>query len=145
MAADVRHRVLDAEADVKPRSDDPADRIPGKASPVLPIWFACLAPPVAAILHLQVSYVLEHVACSTQSRIGLHVASLLLLGLVASGGLVSRQQWVKLGSANPDNEPGPVGTRRLMALLGMIGAVIFSLFILAQWFPTFLLGPCIRT
>jgi hypothetical protein len=130
---------------VKARSDDPADRIPEKPWPVVPIWFACLAPPVAAILHLQASYVLEHVACSTQSRIGLHVVSLLLLGLVGWSGFVARRQWVKLGSANPENHPGPVGTRRLMALFGMIGALIFSLFILAQWFPAFVLGPCIRT
>jgi hypothetical protein len=32
-----------------------------------------------------------------------------------------------------------------MALLGMIGAGIFTLFILAQWFPNAMLPVCIRT
>jgi hypothetical protein len=52
---------------------------------------------------------------------------------------------VRLGSDDPAQLPGPLGTRRLMALLGMIGSGIFGLFILAQWFPTFILSTCVRT
>ena len=127
------------------RSDDPRDRLPPRPWPVVPIWFAALAPPIAAITHLMFSYVLEHTACATQSKIQIHVVSVLLLAIVAWGGLIARREWIREGSDDPGQLPGPVGTRRLLALFGMIGAFIFGLFIVAQWFPTFVLGTCVRT
>ena len=144
MGSDVRAHLLDAEADVK-RSDDPQDRLPPSPRPVVAIWFATLAPPIAAILHLQFSFVLEHTACATQSKLQIHLLTALLIAIVLWAGLVARREWIREGSDDPDQLPGPVGTRRLMALLGMIGAFIFGLFILAQWFPTFVLGTCVRT
>jgi len=144
MAPDVRPHLLDAEADVK-RGDDPRDRLPPRPWPAVSIWFAVLAPPVAAISQLQFGYVLEHVACSTGSKLGIHLISVILLIVVLCGGLVARREWIREGSQDPQQLPGPVGTRRLMSLLGMIGALIFGLFILAQWFPSFVLAPCVRT
>jgi hypothetical protein len=111
----------------------------------VPIWFAALAPPIAAITHLQFSYVLEHTACATQSKVQIHVLAVVLIAIVVWAGLVARREWIREGSRDPDQLPGPVGTRRLMALFGMIGAFIFGLFIVAQWFPTFVLGTCVRT
>jgi hypothetical protein len=128
-----------------PRSDDPLDRIPESPLPVLPIWFATLGPPVAAIAHLQAMYVFEHAACATQSKTGLHIVTVILIGAVIWAGLVARSEWLKLGAEDPGQLPGPLGSRRLMALLGMIGAFVFGLFILAQWFPTLVLGTCVRT
>lgn len=127
------------------RSDDPQDRVPSRPWPVVPIWFAALAPPIAALTHLQFSFVLEHTACATQTKIQMHVLTIVLLGVVVWAGLVARREWIREGSDDPGQLPGPVGTRRLMALLGMIGAFIFGLFIIAQWFPNFLLGTCVRT
>ena len=145
MAPDVHARLLDAEVDVKPRSDNPVDRIPESPRPDVAIWFANLAPPIAAILHLQFSFVLEHTACATRNKVQMHVLSLGLLAIVVWAGLVAHREWVKLGSDDPAQLPGPLGSRRLLALLGMIGAFIFGLFILAQWFPNFILGTCVRT
>jgi hypothetical protein len=130
---------------MKPRSDDPLDRLPESPRPEFPVWFGSLAPPLAAILHLQFMYVLEHPACSTQSKIGLHAISIALLALDLLGGFVANREWVKLGGDDPGQLPGPLGSRRLLALFGMIGAFIFGLFILAQWFPTFVLPECVRT
>jgi hypothetical protein len=130
---------------MKPRSDDPMDRVPGSPSREIPIWFANLAPPVAALAHLQFSFVLEHPACSTQSKIGIHIITIVLLAIVIWAGLVARSEWRQLGADGPKQLPGPLGSRRLMALFGMIGAFIFGLFILAQWFPNLVLGPCVRT
>lgn len=130
---------------MKPRGDNPVDRIPGSPKAELSIWFANLAPPVTALAHLQFSYVLEHVACSTQARWQMHALSLFLLAVDIAAGLVARREWVKLGSDDPGQLPGPIGTRRLLALMGMIGAFIFGLFIVAQWFPSFVLPECVRT
>jgi hypothetical protein len=130
---------------VKPRGDYPADRLPASPKPEFAIWFANLAPPVAAILHLQFSYVLEHVACSTRANWQMHAVSIFFLAIDIAGGLVARREWIKLGSSDPEQLPAPLGTRRLMALMGMIGAFIFGLFIVAQWFPNFVLSECVRT
>ena len=129
---------------MKERSENPRDRVAGKVV-TWSSWFAALAPPIAAITHLQAMLVLEHTACSTQRTIQLHVASLILFAVVIIAGIVARREWVKLGSDDPGQLPGPLGSRRLLALFGMIGTGIFGLFILAQWFPTLLLGPCVRT
>jgi hypothetical protein len=128
-----------------PRSDNPSDRVPGSALADFPIWFAALAPPISALSHLQFLYIVEHTACATQNKIGLHLVSILFFVLDIAGGLVARREWLKLGADSPGQLPGPLGTRRLMALFGMIGALIFGLFIVAQWFPNLVLGACERT
>ena len=145
MDPDVCAHLLVAEDLVKKRSDDPLDRIPEKVRPLVPIWFAFLAPPIAAITHLQLSYVFEHTACSTRSMVQIHAATVILLAIDLIAGWMAHRQWVRLGGEPPGQLPGPVGSRRHMALEGMIGAGIFGLFILAQWFPNFVLGPCVRT
>jgi hypothetical protein len=130
---------------VKPQTDNPLDRIPESPKPSVGIWFALLGPPSAALLHLQMSYVFEHVACSTGSKLGIHIYTLLSLLIIAWAGLIARRHWIAEGSEGPGQHPGPLGTIRLMALSGMIGAGIFTLFVLAQWFPNIMLPVCIRT
>jgi hypothetical protein len=130
---------------MKPRSDDPVDRIPESPRPYIPIWFATLGSPIAAISHLQFVYILHHVACSTGTKWEMHAVSLFLLAVNVFAGLVARREWIKWGSEPPGQFGAPLGTRRLMALFGMIGAFIFGLFILAQWFPIFVLPECVRT
>jgi hypothetical protein len=130
---------------MKPQTDNPLDRVPESPKPSVGIWFSLLTPPSVALLHLQLSYVLEHVACSTGSKLQIHIYTIVSLVVVAVAGLVARRHWVELGSDDPGQHPGPVGSLRLMSLFGMIGSGIFTLFILAQWFPNFILPVCIRT
>ena len=145
MAADVHADLLDAEADLKKRSDDPIDRIPESIWRFVPVWFGALGAPIAALAHLQFSYVLGHTACSTGSKLGIHLISIVLLAIVIAAGIVAHHEWVKLGSEDPKQYPGPLGSWRFLALLGMIDTFIFGLFILAQWFPNLVLGTCVRT
>jgi hypothetical protein len=91
------------------------------------------------------SFVLEHVACATGTKIYIHVFSVLSLVLIAWAGVLAYRHWVAQGSDDPGQHPGPMGTIRLMALGGMIGSAIFTLFVLAQWFPNFILPVCTRT
>jgi hypothetical protein len=109
------------------------------------VWLGFLASPVAALMHLQLSYVFDHTSCSTGSTILIHVSTLVLIAIVVIGGIVSRSEWIKAGSGDPDQLPGPLGSRRLLSLGGILGSLIFGLFILAQWIPNLFLGPCIRT
>jgi hypothetical protein len=130
---------------MKPRSDDPLHRVPESVRPLVAIWFANLAPPIAALAHLQLSFVLEHAACATRSKIGIHVITAVLLAVVVWAGLLAHRKWVQFGADDPKQLPGPLGSNRLMALFGMIGAFVFGLFIVAQWFPNLVLGTCVRT
>lgn len=130
---------------MRKRSDDPLDRVPGRVGPDVPIWFALLAPPIAGLAHLSFSFILENTACVGGSKLQLHVVSVVLMAVVVWAGLVARRKWQEYGSSAPKQLPGPLGSRRLMALLGMIGAFVFGLIILAQWFPNVVLGPCVRT
>lgn len=130
---------------MKPMTDNSMDRVPESPRPVLGIWIAFVLPLLVALLHLQISYSLEHVACSTGSTIQIHIYTVVSLVVVVVCGLVARRHWISLGSADPGQHPGPVGSLRLMSLLGMIGSVMAVLFILAQWFPNFILPVCIRT
>ena len=145
MAPDVRADFLVAEDNVRERSDNPQDRVPGKLKPDVAVWLGFLASPAAALTHLQLSYVFDHTSCSTRSTVLIHAVSAVLLAIVVIAGIVSHREWVKVGSGDPGQLPGPVGSRRFLSLAGMLGAFIFGLFILAQWFPNLLLGPCIRT
>ena len=130
---------------MKPMTENPLDRIPESPKPSLGIWFGLLGPPMAALLHLQMSYALEHTACATGNKLQLHIWTAVCLIIVLAAGLIAHRHWVALGSEGPGEQPGPSGTRRLMSLLGMIGAGIFTLFILAQWFPSLMLPVCIQT
>jgi len=130
---------------MKPMTDNPLDRVPESPRPVTGIWLSFLVPPLVGLLHLQMSYTLEHVACSTGSTMQIHIYTIVSLLVVAWCGLVARRHWVSLGSDDPGQHPGPLGSLRLMSLLGMIGSLVSALFILAQWYPNLILPVCIRT
>jgi hypothetical protein len=112
---------------------------------VVPIWLALLTPPAVALLHIAIGYPVEHTSCATQSLVQFHVLTVVLLFLAVGAGLIARREWIRHGSASPGQRPPPQGTRRLMALLGMIGAVLFAFIIIVQWLPVTMLPPCVRT
>lgn len=111
----------------------------------LALWVAFLAPPSIALLNLEFGYVLGHIACQTASKIPVHLFMLVCLAIVTCTALIAWREWTALGEAEPGQASGPVGSRRLMALAGLIGSATAAYVILAQWFPVFLLDPCIRT
>lgn len=127
------------------RGDSPADRIPGSPRPSIPIWLGLLTPPAAALTHITVGYPVEHTSCATQTLVQFHLLTVVLLVVTAGAGLIARREWARYGSAVPGDGPPPHGTRRLMSLLGMIGAAAFAFIIIVQWLPVTMLPPCIRT
>ena len=127
------------------RSDNPLDRISGSPWPTVPLWFAMLAPPAMALTHVLLGYPLEHTSCATQSLAQVHILTVILLSIIAVAGFIARREWLKYGAENPGQTPAPVGTRRFMALIAMIGSVLFFCIVLVQWIPTAFLPPCIRT
>ena len=130
---------------MKARGDSPHDRIPGSARRSVPIWLGLMAPPIAALLHVVAGYPIEHSACAMHTLVPFHVFTVCLLAVVGVAGLASRKEWRRRGSENPGDGPPPDGARRLMALMGVLGAVLFAFIIVVQWLPTTLLPPCVRT
>lgn len=130
---------------MKPRGDAPRERIPGPVMPSVAIWLAMLVPPAAALAHVAAGYPIEHTACATQTLVGFHALTVVLLLLTAASGIAARREWVRRGSKTPGDSPPPDGTRRFMALIGMLGAILFAFVILIQWLPVTMLPPCVRT
>jgi hypothetical protein len=109
------------------------------------LWLGFLVPPAMALLNLMFSFVLGHIACQTGYRIGLHVFMLASLTVIGVAGFIAWRGWSALGEDDPGQLSGPVGSRRLLALVGMVSAALSGFVVVAQWFPVFVLPPCIRT
>ncbi|HEU4563841.1 MAG TPA: hypothetical protein VFS05_04290 [Gemmatimonadaceae bacterium] len=124
-------------------SDASAERAPGTSRrESVAEWYGVLAPPLAVLVHMNVIYPLVERACITGSRLALWIVPLVFLAIAISGGLVSLGVWRRAGSEWPGDHREALGRERLLAVVGMLGAALFSAIILWQWIATFILSPC---
>jgi len=102
------------------------------------LWFGLLAAPVAWTIQLPVVYGLAVRACDHVGMIVLHLVSVLCILAVIAGGTAA---WRNLQAVH---EPAAesASTRRIMSLLGLMGAALFGLVVLDSWLAVFLLSPC---
>lgn len=106
-------------------------------------WFALLAPPIAWFTALNAGYFMVSWACgSEKGLLAMHLVLLGTLGIAIGAGLTARGEWRKSGSEWPGESGAPLERRRFLSVLGLMGAVLFSLLILAQWLAAVILGPC---
>lgn len=141
---------LEATEDIRPREAElsAAERDPhGEAvgRSVVPVWLGFLLPPAVALLNLMLGFVLGHIACDYGQKLHVHVFMVACLGIIGLAALLSWREWTALGEETPGEMRGPLGTRRFMALTGLMGAGISAYIVMAQWFPTFIIAPCMRT
>jgi hypothetical protein len=120
---------------------DVSTRIP-EARRLALIWTGALLPPIAALLDLNLSYMLVTQACLTQNVLPLHLVHLVGLVLTITGGLIAWHAWREAGRSWPADEPGALGSTRFMAAIGVLGSVAFALVALALWVPVWVLSPC---
>jgi hypothetical protein len=109
---------------------------------LLTLWAGILLPPFAWFLHQQLSYISVLWACETGRQFILYIATLAMLLLALGGGLIARQTWQRLGRDEPDEAEGVLARSRFMAVAGVLSSVMFSLVILAQGIPSFILNAC---
>jgi hypothetical protein len=109
---------------------------------LLLLWTGALLPPVAALLDVSVGYTLVTQACLTRNLVPLHLVHAAAVGLCVFGGLIAWRAWREIGASWPHDEPGPPGTTRFMAAVGVLGGALFTLVTLAQWAPIWVLSPC---
>lgn len=106
------------------------------------LWAGLLTPPVAWSLQVQAAYLMVYVSCAARANFPYHLASLACLALSMAGGLLSWRNWRRAGADVPDEEGGPLARSRFLALLGVLAGLLFSVVIVAQWVPGFILPPC---
>jgi hypothetical protein len=109
---------------------------------LLALWAGLLLPPFAWFLNLQLSYMLVPWACVTGQQFILHVVTLAMLLLAASGGVIAWRTWRRVGHDWPNEAAGVVPRSRFMAVGGLLSSVLFCLVIVAQGIPSFILSGC---
>lgn len=120
---------------------DPRTDVPDKGV-IRALWTGVLVPPVAFLLNLEVAYALVPTACGARSVVLVHLVHLVSLGLAILGGVVAWRTWQRSGATWPGGEGGRISRTRFMAGLGALMGLLFTLVILAQWIPSFILDPC---
>jgi hypothetical protein len=121
---------------VDPRTDVPDARA------LRALWTGLLLAPVAFLIDLEVAYALVPTACSTRTRLPVHLVHVTCLLLALFGALTAWRCWRATGAAWPGEAGGPLARSRFMAGVGMLVSGLFALVIIAMWIPSFLLDPC---
>jgi len=106
------------------------------------IWLLIVAPAFFTAAAHETNYVLVRQACSAQRNVALYavmIAALVLIGLVA---LMSYMTWRQVGAEWPGETADAATTTRFIAMLGMLGSVIFFLVTFAQAIATVYYDPC---
>ncbi|HEX6615887.1 MAG TPA: hypothetical protein VF046_06235 [Gemmatimonadales bacterium] len=123
-------------------STDPRTAIPD-AKHIAGLWTGLLLAPASFLLSLALAYALVPRSCLRNDTLLVHAAQLLCLLLAIGGWVVAWRLWREAGPEWPHGEQGgPVGRTRFMAGLGFIVSAFFTLVLLAQWIPGFVLSPC---
>ena len=106
------------------------------------LWTGLLLAPAAFLLNLEVAYALVPTACSTRTRLLVHIVHLVCLLLAAAGALTAWRSWKSTGETWPGEAGGPLSRSRFMAGVGLLLSLFIVLVIVAQWIPSFVLSPC---
>ena len=119
-----------------------AERYFSQGMGLLALWLGLLAAPLAWLVNLLLSYSLVLWACSTGRQYTLHLVTLAMLLLAAAGGVIAWRAWRQAGREWHNEAGGVLPRSRFMAALGVLLSSLFSLVILAQGIPSFILPAC---
>lgn len=126
------------------RSEFPKTSDPMPWGVLLPVGFALLGPAGAWGLHLNLTYFLVQPVCVMGGEIALHVSGFVSL-LIALAAIATS---IGLLVSNPvpfrDNVEGLDGWKAFVGLFGIASGAIFSLAIITQWVPVFVIDACLK-
>ena len=106
------------------------------------LWAGLLLAPAAFLLNLEVAYALVPSACSTGTRVPMHIVHLVCLLLAAAGALTAWRSWRLTGETWPGGAGGRLSRSRFMAGVGLLLSLFIVMVIMAQWIPSLVLSPC---
>ena len=105
-------------------------------------WMLIVVPALITAAHQEANYVLVRQACAAQRHVMLYVVTIVALLLIALVAFAAYLTWREEGAQWP-GESADIATRtRFIAMVGMLGSVIFFLVTLAQGIATVYLDPC---
>lgn len=108
------------------------------------IGFAMLGSAVAWALHLSIMYFLVQPVCRLGGNWTFHTTSLVLLAVSLLAGWTAwriRGNEPKANALMAEME-GQGGVLPFLSLFGIAASAVFSLAIIVQWIPVFVIGPC---
>jgi hypothetical protein len=105
------------------------------------LWVSILAPSLAWITALIVSFLLASEVCATGRRWILYLVTGSAFFAAAAGAVAGWRTWRRLEDV--DEPPDSIGARRrFMAVAGLLLAIYFGLAILALAIPQIVHRPC---
>jgi len=125
----------------EPRRD--ASSEPSQPAGALVLWSVVLGPPILLLANLQLAYMMVPWACVRGARWPLHLVPPVMLLLAGGVALLAWRVWRRAGE--DDHGASAAARTRFMAMVGLLSVALFTLAIVAQWIPIFVLGPCQRT
>ena len=105
-------------------------------------WMLMILPAVITAAQHEALFVLVRQACAAQRHVmlyGVSIAALLLIALVA---LIAYLTWREEGAQWPSDAADVATRTRFIAMVGLLGSVIFFLVALAQAIATVYYDPC---
>jgi hypothetical protein len=107
------------------------------------LWFGILAAPIAWFIDLNVRYQFSSLACSDKRYMwGVHGATVLALIIVVAAFIVSWREWRAAGEETPSGAGQHQARVRFMAICAVATCLSFTLVIIAEAIPSWVLGPC---
>lgn len=120
---------------------DPATPIRERGR-IAALWTGVVLPPVAFLLNLSVGYAFVTRSCGRGDQLLIQLTHVACLLLALGGTWAAWRVWRAEGAEWPGQGGGTVGRTRFLAGLGLLTGAMFTLVIVAQWLPGFLLSPC---
>lgn len=141
MAADLGSNLRRAKAAVEERMSLHAADFEENVSIAALMW-GVLGGPFAWALDEGLSYAIVGHACSTGKFFWLHVIGLFALLVAFSAGWAAWKQVLLLPGPHDEEDDAPRNWTWWTARLGLASSVSFSIVIIAQAIPRFILSPC---
>ena len=109
-------------------------------------WAGMLLPAIGWFYGLNLAYMLVERACVRDGwRWSPAIATLVWLAVVVAGGVLSWINLRRLGAREGTERLLVDGRARLMALVGVGGALLFGAILLGQLVSTLVLDPCLSS
>jgi hypothetical protein len=106
------------------------------------LWTGLLVPPIVWAIQMQVNYVLVSQLCQQGNSWPVYLVSLPALLITLAAGFGSWRAWARVNGVRSDDGARPASVARFMAVLGVMTSALFSLVIIAQAVPSFILHGC---
>jgi hypothetical protein len=107
-------------------------------------WPALVVAPFLALANLSITYALATPECSRQSDAAMHLVSAAILAICVVLTFSAWRNWLAQGGGVtvPREDAAAERGRFMSAVAGMVG-VLSCLVVIAQWFPQWVLSPCV--